>query len=59
MIRQATIEDIPEIIELYKAGLEEIGFNDWKQDLIEKKVESAMYLAPCFVAVFDGKTKRS
>ena len=57
MIRQATQHDLSEIVELYKAGLEELGLTDWKQELLEKKVAQSFILAPCFILVIDGIVK--
>lgn len=54
LIRQATSDDIHEIIRLYKAGLEELGHNDWKESLLVKKVTESFVTAPCFLLVNDG-----
>lgn len=55
MIRQGDKSDIKEIVELYKAGLEEMGYTDWKESLLIKKVIESFILAPCFLLVNDGK----
>lgn len=55
MIRQATTKDIPHILELYKAGLEEIGYTDWQDNLLMKKVTESFVTAPCFLVEFNGK----
>ena len=54
MIRQAETKDIKQIVALYKEGLEELGFNDSKEELLIKKVTESFVLAPCFVIENNG-----
>lgn len=54
-IRQAETKDIKAIVELYKKGLEALGYNDWKEDLLIKKITESFVLAPCFVIEKDDK----
>lgn len=54
-VRQALTSDIKDIVELYKAGLNELGYTDWKEELLIKKVTESFVLAPCFVIEKDDK----
>lgn len=54
MIRQATSSDIKDILRLYKAGLNELGYTDWKESLLVKKITESFVLAPCFLIENDG-----
>lgn len=55
LVRKATPNDIPEILEMYKLGLEENDMSDYKEELLLKKVVNSFHLAPCFILVIDGK----
>jgi len=50
-VRKATPQDIPYILDMYKKGLNELGFTDWKESLLVKKVTESFILAPCFIMV--------
>lgn len=54
MIRIATPADFEDILELYKAGLEELGFK-YKEDLLKIKIVNSYKLAPCFLVVMNDK----
>lgn len=53
MIRKATPKDIPHILRLYKAGLEELGLK-YSESLLLNKVVTSYHLAPCFLLDIDG-----
>lgn len=53
MIRKATPKDIPEILELYRKGLEELGQKNIKESHILNKVVISYHLAPCFLLEID------
>lgn len=55
LVRQATNHDLPEILRLYKAGLDELGCDDWKETFLIKKITESFLLAPCFLVENDGK----
>tara|TARA_A100000172_G_scaffold66484_1_gene46094 strand:- start:508 stop:939 length:432 start_codon:yes stop_codon:yes gene_type:complete len=50
MIRKATNKDIRTILELYKAGLDELGQNYIEANLVDK-ICSSLILAPCFLLI--------
>lgn len=52
IVRQATSNDIPEILGLYKASLDEMG-EDYQEHLLVKKIINSYNLAPCFLLVID------
>lgn len=54
-IRQATSNDILEILRLYKSGLEELGHTDWVESLLIKKITESFVTAPCFLLLIDDK----
>jgi GNAT superfamily N-acetyltransferase len=53
MIRQATSADVDEILRLYKAGVEELGY-DYKESLLVNKIVTSYHLAPCFLYEDNG-----
>lgn len=55
LVKQATQEDIPRILEMYKAGLEETGRDDWRESFLIKKITTCLHLAPCLLLVINGK----
>jgi len=52
LVRKATKEDFPEILRLYKSGLEEIG-EEYKESLLTDKIIKAFQCAPCFLLVIN------
>lgn len=52
MIRQAETEDLGRVIELYRAGLTELGLK-YSDSMTANKVVTSFYLAPCFLLVID------
>jgi hypothetical protein len=55
LVRQATNHDLGEILRLYKEGLEELGYTDWKEHLLVKKITESFVTAPCFLLVIDDR----
>lgn len=55
LVRQATQDDLHDILRLYKSGLDELGFTDWQEHLLIKKITESFILAPCFLVVIDDK----
>jgi len=55
VIRKATAGDVPYILELYAAGLGELGFDGIDKERLLAKVISSYHLAPCFLLVIDDK----
>lgn len=56
VIRIADQEDFEDILRLYKAGLEELGF-EYKESLLVRKIFTSFQLAPCFLLEIDGKIR--
>ena len=54
MIRRANKDDFPEILRLYKEGLDELG-RKYNENLLQDKIEKAYNLAPCFLLEVCGK----
>jgi len=55
MIRRAKTLDIPYMVNLYKEGLKELGFENIDDKRLLAKVVSSYHLAPCFLLVFNDK----
>lgn len=53
-IKKAKADDLGEVIDLYRAGLTELG-EEYSDSLTMNKVLTSFYLAPCFLVVIDGK----
>ena len=49
MIREATAKDIPYILDLYRAGLEELGESNIIESMLLRKIVNSFHLAPCFL----------
>lgn len=54
-IRQATPKDIPYILRLYKAGLDEMGISNYTEANLLNKIVVSYQLAPCFLVEVDDK----
>ena len=54
MIREATTEDIPEIVGMIKAMLDDLEL-PWEESYIVNMVLKSLKLAPCFLAMKDDK----
>jgi len=53
MIKKATAKDLPRVVELVGAGLDELG-QKYTDSLLLKKVVNSFHLAPCFLLVIGG-----
>lgn len=53
MIRKAENKDLDKVLELVRAGLDELG-QKYHESLLLKKVVNSFHLAPCFLLEIDG-----
>lgn len=55
IVRQATPKDIPDILDMYKKGLIDLGLDDFKESLMLSKIVASYHLAPCFLVEINDK----
>ena len=53
MIRKATPDDFGDILQMLKAGIEELG-EEYKESVLVNKIAVSYYHAPCFLLVING-----